>query len=147
MKYSDNFNRWRRKHEKRSSLFVAFSKCSLLDNSKIEYCQTKTQVQNLIIGFGEIDGGYVHGSRLSEIICNGSKAGVWAYCPEYNFIVIDDWLDLYEEKGICHIDPEHFLYSNWEMISDNERVCVHCDHIQHRKTEMVPRYSWAANTK
>ena len=142
MNESENFKRWTKKHAKRSPIFAVLSSVSMLDGSDVSYNPDKTMASNIIIGLGEMDDGYVHGSRLSEIICNGIKAKTWAFGPRYKMSVIDGWVEGYIAGGVCFIDPEHVLYSNWDQPSENERACKYCGYEQIRKTEMIPTYSW-----
>lgn len=144
MKFSENFEKWIRKHKTSGRMIVAFSRYSLLDGSDLEYDSNKTQASNILIGFGAISDGYLHGSRLSEIICSGARAKFWAFGPQYKLEKLYGWLEHYNNHGVCQIDPEHILYSNWVMDSDDERHCEYCGHKQIRKTVMLPKHSWHA---
>jgi len=137
-KFSQNLYNWCCRYAT-SDIFVAFSQ----ENNLI-YSPDKTLASKTYIGFNNIDHGYLHGSRLSEILCNGANAKVWAYPPAMNFQVIEDWFDHYIAKGKCHIDPEHTLYQNherWE-ISHAVRTCVWCGHEQYKYITMVPMEFW-----
>ena len=145
-KYSLNLWRWARKALRghRCSLVVAFA---TRDGDEIkEYDPTKTQASRLYIGYGNIDDGWLHGSRLSEILCNGIKAAGFAYPPKMRFVIVPDWWERYEAGGKCFIDPEHWLYGHerWKENPDGkERTCIWCgDHKQHLHTEMVPKTEW-----
>ncbi len=128
-------------------IFAAFSQWNEIDGEDIQYSPDKTQTRNIIIGYGDMDDGWVHGARLSSII--GGRAGKeqFAYSPAFKCILLPDWFDRYIEGGKCCIDPEHRLYADserWEVSPDGkDRRCIWCgNHEQYLHTEMVPRQSW-----
>lgn len=128
--HSKNFSRWINHHSRRyrsASLFAAYSEYSHVDGSNVPRDLTKTQCSHIYIGFGDLDQGYLHGSRLSEIICNGSKAGIWAFPPAYRFQTMPGWMDAYNEQGLCWLDPEHLFYPE-RLIrqSDGNSLCQIC---------------------
>ena len=128
--HSNNFSRWIRHHSRRyrtSPLFAAYSEYSHVDGSNVPRDPAKTQCSHIYIGFGDLDQGYLHGSRLSEIICNGSKAGTWAFPPAYRFQTLAGWMDAYNEQGLCWLDPEHFFYpERLVKQSDGKAKCHIC---------------------
>lgn len=146
-RFSENLMKWVRKH-RTSPIFVAYSRVSIIDGKPLpDFSYSKTCAGNLYVGFGDIDDGWLHGSRLSEIICNGVRAKEWANPPKYDFHVISDWWERYITGGKCCIDPEHKLYHDrerWELYAGGrKRKCVWCGNFeQYQHTEMVPKSEW-----
>lgn len=138
-RYSENLWKWARKYRDRR-LFVAFS-----EKDGHTFDETKTLASRLYIGFHRLDDGWLHGSRLSEILCQGSKAESWAYQPGMLFKEIPNWWDKYMEHGKCFIDPEHCLYldaARW-LVQGNVRTCLWCGNFQQREhVEMVAQRDW-----
>jgi hypothetical protein len=121
-------------------LFVAFA-----TEGKETYDASKTQASRLYIGFWEMDDGWLHGARLSEILCEGARASTWAYPPKMRFIEVSGWFDRYAEGGKCVVDPEHRLYHDrerWQEDGDIRR-CLWCgDHQQVKHRYQVEREEW-----
>lgn len=125
--HSSNFRKWINHHSRRgrnSPLFAAYSEYSYVDSSNVPRDSTKTQCSHIYIGFGDLDQGYLHGSRLSEIICVGSEAGTWAFPPAYHFQKMPDWMEAYEKGGLCWLDPEHLFYP--ERLIDQSDGSIQC---------------------
>lgn len=140
-RHSQNFMKWVRKYRDRR-LFVAFA----TEGTKT-YDPRKTQSGSLYVGFFNLDGGWLHGSRLSDIICNGTKAGTFAFGPHMKFVTVPGWLERYIEGGKCVIDPEHWLYADrerWEESADGKtRRCLWCgNYDEYLHSEMVEKTSW-----
>ena len=127
-------------------VFVAFSQWDEINGENIQYSPDKTQPRNIIIGYGDMDDGWVHGARLSSIVGGRGNSEQFAYSPAFKCVLLPDWFGRYVEGGKCCIDPEHRLYSDgrWELSVDGkERKCVWCgNHTQYLYTEMVPRHNW-----
>lgn len=146
-RYSENLMKWVRKH-RNAPLIAVYSPVSYVDGSDLgRFDAAKTCAGSLYIGFGGLDDGWLHGARLSEILCNGVKASEWAYPPKHRFQPLPDWWKRYIEGGKCCIDPEHWLYTDrerWEVAEDGKtRRCLWCGkHKQYLKTEMTPKTSW-----
>ncbi len=137
--YSENLWKWVRKYRDRP-LFVAFS-----EKDGHHYDDTKTLASKLYVGFHRLDDGWLHGCRLTDILCNGVNAGSWAYPPAMQFREILDWWDKYIEHGKCFIDPEHYLYldvARW-LEDGDVRTCIWCGNYQQREhIEMVLQKEW-----
>ena len=128
-------------------IFAAFSQWNEIDGEDIQFSPEKTQTRNIIIGYGDMDDGWVHGARLSSIIGGRASKERFAYSPAFKCILLPDWFKRYIEGGKCCIDPEHRLYADserWEVSADGkERQCIWCgNHAQYLHTEMVPRQRW-----
>lgn len=141
-RFSLNLMKWVRKHQD-YPLFVAYTPiCCITGQHLPEFNPDKTCASQLYIGLGNMDDGWLHGSRLSEIICNGTAATSFAYPPRMNFQIIDHWWGLYLAKGKCAIDPEHSLYydrERWEE-QGNSRLCLWCGEFrQEKQTHLVER--------
>ena len=140
-KYSENLYKWLKKHWN-YPVFVAFSRVCAISGNQLDCDPNLTQTQNIMLGFGDMEDGWVHGSRLSEIICQGTKAKSWAFGPKYQFVPLPDWIEAYKEKGKCFIDPEHRLYTEFWHEEGEQRSCKWCDRKENKVTKMVPRYTW-----
>jgi hypothetical protein len=144
-RFSENLMKWVRKYRTRN-LIVAIATEGIR-----EFDPTKTQSPYLYIGYSFEDGFFM-GSRLSEILCNGSRAQTWSFQPKMQFVVVPDWWMHYIADGKCCIDPEHYLYGDrerWEVSADGKtRKCLWCgNHTQQEITEMVPKKTWVQNVK
>lgn len=149
-RYSLNLWRWARKKLRQINspsigLVVAFA-----TEGKKEYDPTKTQASSLYIGIGngfsDIDDGWLHGARLTEVLGNGVKAVSFAFPPRMKFVIVPDWWERYAAGGKCIIDPKHWLYGHerWQVSEDGqERTCIWCGNATQRlHTEMVPKTEW-----
>jgi len=146
-RFSLNLWRWVRKACRGNSkgqlhLFVAIA-----TKDAGSFDPTRTQASSLYIGLGNLDEGWLHGSRLSEILCTGVKASGYAYPPRMKFEIIADWWERYIVGGKCFIDPAHTLYfdrERWQESADGkERTCLWCGkHKQHLHAEMVEKTDW-----
>lgn len=141
---SENLLAWVRKQAHRGDypLFVAFNQGCNVIGVTIEYDQAQTQCGQLYLGIGHLDQGWMHGSRLSEILRNGSKAETWAYPSAKRFIAIDNWFKNYLAQGLCWLDPEHYLYGHRWDTGEESRTCTSCGYRELKVVEMV--VSWVA---
>ena len=143
-RYSENLMKWVKKY-KNTPLFVAMS-----TSDGQSYDPEKTQASRLYVGKHRIDEeGFLFGSRLSSILCEGAKAETFAFVPGMKFVVIEGWWEKYIIGGKCFIDPEHRLYYDRERWEETEssngklRHCVWCgDYEQYVHIEQVPKKSW-----
>lgn len=142
-KHSLNLWRWARRaiRTERTALFVAFA----TDNVR-GYDPATTQASSTYIGYGNLDDGWLCGSRLSEILCTGNKATEFAYPPRRGFVIIPDWWQRYITGGKCFIDPEHLIYGRerWQESADGqERTCRWCGtYRQHLETYTEQKTRW-----
>lgn len=141
--FSENLYKWLNKH-KNTPLFVAFSEVSDLNGKPVYYAPSKTQCNQIYIGYGDMNDGWVHGTKLSAIICEGTKAKSWANPPRLNFTPLQNWFDEYQAKGKCHIDPDHLFYHERWHTKEESRQCEWCGTKEQRITRMVPSYRWEA---
>ena len=143
-RYSQNLMAWVRK-QRECELFVAIA-----TSEGQQYDPSKTQASRLYVGRHRIDEeGFLFGSRLSQILCNGAKTETFAFVPGMKFVVVPDWWAGYISGGKCFIDPEHTLYydrERWEetdKAGGKHRHCVWCGNFeQYEHTEMKPEKSW-----
>lgn len=146
-KYSLNLHKWLRKqHEHYRGAF--FSPWSSVDGAMDYSDKAKHSPSHIYIGWLDEDG-YLMGSRLSEIICNGTKAKTWAFAPKLAFEELPGFWEKYEELGKCSFDPEHWLYfgkERYDETGDGKRTCRWCGRkeILHVFEEVVQRQKWLA---
>lgn len=153
-RFSSNLFKWLKKH-KSQNIGVAFQRTSVLDDSVVEYDAGKNQMSQLILFYGDLDDGYAHGARLSEIVCNGTRAKSFAYnVAIFDLVNVDEfftredgWFDQYEVKGKCWLDPEHLVYFERWVNMESARHCDYCGHKQIRHIEMVPKERWIDATE
>lgn len=147
-KYSENLAKWVSKH-KDWPMIVAFLGFCGITGETLEYDPAKSLPRQILIGIGDMDDGWIHGRRLSEI--TGGIRGVfsgekYAYSHQFKPLHLPDWWQKYIEGGKCFIDPEHYLYGGkrWQMSDDGKtRDCVWCgNHRQEKHIEMVPKEHW-----
>lgn len=140
-KYSENLHKWLKKH-RNVPLFVAFSEVSDLNGKPVYHNPNKTQCNQIYIGYGDMNDGWVNGAKLSAIITNGTKAQSWAYSAALKFTPLNDWFTQYQVQGKCLIDPSHLFYpERWDS-EENTRQCKWCEKKEQRITRMVPSYHW-----
>jgi hypothetical protein len=144
-RYSENLMKWVRQNRKRD-LFVAFA----TEGTKV-YDPKKTAAGSLYVGYGPSlnEDGFLHGSRLSDVLCNGLRAGAWAFPPKMQFVEVQDFWARYIALGKCAVDPEHSLYfdrERWHSEDDKSfRRCIWCfDFYQQEHVEMVEQKTWRA---
>lgn len=97
---------------------------------------------------GRLDDGYLIGTRLNDVLCNGAKAGSWAIGARGLVEVADFW-PRYLAEGRCAIDPEHAVCfvgddTRWTQEGDT-RACLWCGKARQvlaRWTEAVERQEW-----
>lgn len=135
--YSDNLVKWLKKR-KDWPLEAAFLHWSNIDGSHVEMKPEATQPQQILLGIGpDREDKWFHGARLSEILCSGAKANVFAFPPRFETTPLPDWFGGYIKGGKCFIDPEHRWYGDrdrWQLSDDgNSRVCLWCgEHMQEK---------------
>lgn len=139
-RFSENLMKWVRKYQDRQ-LIVAIA-----TEGERKFDPSLTQSGYLYIGYTPLEYDWLMGSRLSEILCNGSKASTWAF-RGLKFVEVSDWWQRYIEGGKCFIDPEHGLYSDrerWDVAEDGKsRRCLWCEnHEQYLHTELIEKTSW-----
>lgn len=139
-RYSENLMEWVRKYRDRR-LIVAIA-----TEGKRQFDPALTQSAYLYIGYAPLEDGYLMGSRLSEILCNGIKTSTWAF-HGLKFVEVPDWWQRYIEGGKCCIDPEHWLYADrerWNVAADGKtRRCLWCgNYHEYLHSEMVEKTSW-----
>lgn len=146
-KYSLNLHKWLRKqHEHYRGAF--FSPWSSVDGSMDYSDKAKHSPSHIYIGWLDEDG-YLTGSRLAQIICNGTKADTWAFAPEMAFEELPGFWEEYDRLGKCSFDPDHWLYMNkerYEETGEGKRRCLWCgrEEILHVFEEVVQRQKWLA---
>lgn len=131
-KYSPNLHRWL---TMRSKKHHAWTSRVYRDNYGV-----------LLIG--RLDDGYLIGTRLYDVLCNGTKAGSWAIADR-GFVEVVDFWPRYVAEGRCAIDPEHERFfvgddTRWTQDGDT-RACLWCGKAQQvltRWTETVERQEW-----
>ena len=107
------------------------------------------------IGF--LDDGYLIGSMLLAVLCNGKKEDSWAFGYLGKLTEIPDFWTRYTAVGRCAIDPEHKMHfvgddTRWRTNGEH-RECLWCGaHAQklRRWVEPVERSAWepvTANVK
>ena len=131
-KYSPNLHAWVRKIGKRHhSLPLVVAQPQALG---IRY-----------VGLLHEDG-WLSGSRLMPVLCNGPKETIWALGP----MQIDDtFWDRYILDGRCAIDPDHTMFfvgdeSRW-LVSGDVRACQWCGHhvqVELQWEEVVHKSEW-----
>lgn len=97
---------------------------------------------------GRVDDGYLIGTRLNDVLCNGSKARSWAIGAR-GLVEVSDFWPRYLAEGRCAIDPEHAMYfigddTRWTQEGDT-RACLWCGKARQvlaRWTEAVERQEW-----
>lgn len=139
-RYSRNLFKWIWRHGGTRRLFVAFA-----TEGRKTYDPAKTQAGNLYIGFHGLDKGWLHGARLSEVLCIGPKASTFAYPPKMRFVIVSGWFEGYINGGKCFIDPEHTLYYDAERWNEqgDTRVCRWCNSFtQKKEIVMTPHETW-----
>lgn len=139
-RFSENLMKWVRKYKDRN-LIVAIA-----TEGKRQFDPSLTQSSHLYIGYTPLEDGYLMGSRLSEILCNGTKTSTWAF-HGLKFVEVSDWWQRYIDGGKCCIDPEHWLYADkerWDVVAGGKsRRCLWCgNHEQYLHSEMVEKTSW-----
>jgi hypothetical protein len=101
----------------------------------------------LWIGF--LDDGYLIGSRLMSVLCEGKKAESFAFGYLGKLDEVPDFWARYTAVGRCAIDPAHKMYfvgddTRWRTAGD-KRECLWCgNHAQklRRWVEPVERSAW-----
>ena len=101
----------------------------------------------LYVGFQ--DDGYLIGSRLIAVLCNGKKEQSWAFGYLGDLTEVPDFWMRYEAVGRCAIDPAHKMHfvgddTRWRTNGEH-RECLWCGaHAQklRRWVEPVERSVW-----
>jgi hypothetical protein len=146
-RFSWNLARYLHKHPDAIRFF--YERNDLLDSYRADV----NCAHRLYVGF--MDGGSLIGSRVSEILGVGRRAGRWAYPPKHFLFGLDDvsnvFLPRYMELGKCALDPEHCLYvsdARYEVKGDESmdgyRKCVWCGRIERlqRSERIVLEGAW-----
>ena len=110
-----------------------------------------TKDGTLYIGF--LDDGYLIGSKLIAVLCNGKKEDSWAFGNLGELAEVLDFWARYMAVGRCEIDPEHKMHfvgddTRWRTTGDH-RECLWCrNHLQklRRWVEPVERSAWESVT-
>lgn len=147
-KYSKNLYLWIKKQIRRRlqlDIVVAFSKHDA-DAAHISFSYEKSLSGLLYIGH-MFDDGWMHGSRLSTVTCEGSRTASFAFGPNFGMQIIPDWWEHYISLGKCCIDPEHYFYADserWEANGGSLRACNWCGLVQRKRCwiEPVERETW-----
>ena len=122
-KYSENLFRFLRKRHFYGQVFY------LQTAGEPPFSASLNLAPNIYLGVADTP--YICGARLSEILCNGTKAKTWAHpfaqdCQDITEIFWSRYLAL----GKCAIDPGHKLYGSadrYERLEDgNTRRCLWC---------------------
>jgi hypothetical protein len=135
-KFSENLVKWVKKYRD-INIFAAFSAHNNIDGSELEYLPEKSLPRQILIGHVDMEDGWLHGSRLSTILCQGARSDVFAYSPGFLITPLPGWWDGYINGGKCFIDPEHKLYTDkerWQLEGDMPQ-CLWCGN--YRKTKHV----------
>jgi hypothetical protein len=147
-RYSENLMKWVRKHREWPMVVAFIGHCSIT-GERLEYDPTKSMARQIVVGLGDMSDGWIHGRRLSEVICGlrGVLTHNYAYSHQFFPVELPDWWQGYIEGGKCFIDPEHWLYADherWEVSEDRKtRRCLWCgNHEQFLHSEMVKKTSW-----
>ena len=85
------------------------------------------------------DGGFLIGSRLWGVLCNGGGERTWAFSHlGMGAIHRPLWAD-YLKRGRCAIDPnhEHHFIDDRYIVSGKTRACQWCGHVQRREIYTV----------
>lgn len=139
-RFSENLMKWVNQYCTRDlTVFIA-------TEGKRQFNPALTQSGYLYVAYVPFEDGYVMGSRLSEILCDGTKAATWAF-HGLKFAEVSDWWQRYISGGKCCIDPEHSLYfdrERWDVSADGKtRRCLWCGkHEQYLHMELVPKFCW-----
>ena len=133
-RYSPNLHKWLKFRTKGAAAF-------LLQHIKIY----RHDNQFLYIGHKDDDSDtWLHGSRLNQVLCVGSRAEVWAYSGMGHAKEIPGFWEDYERIGRCAIDTEHKTYftndpQRWTA-NGNHRDCLWCgNHRQVLETKVLSR--------
>ena len=98
---------------------------------------------------GVLDDGYLIGSRLISVLCEGKKAASFAFGDLGELTELKNFWANYTAIGRCAIDTEHQMHfvgdnTRWRTTGD-QRECLWCGaHAQklRRWTESVERRAW-----
>ncbi len=98
---------------------------------------------------GYLDDGYLIGSNLIGVLCNGRKEQAWAFGFLGELTEIPDFWERYTAIGRCAIDPEHTMHftddkNRWKE-GTIERECLWCGNHHQRLqhwVESVRKSAW-----
>jgi hypothetical protein len=98
--------------------------------------------------------GWMSGSRLNAVLCNGAKEQTWAIPPGHNGAkagVDETFWERYIKDGRCAIDRDHQVAfigveTRWKVYGSIRECQWCCNHTQVKKewTETIERSSWVA---
>jgi hypothetical protein len=83
---------------------------------------------------GSLDDGFLSGSLLMAVLCNGTTAPRFAYPVGSSVELFAGFWVAYLAKGRCAIDPDHeapFLGDRFSLRGEH-RTCMWCGHKQRR---------------
>lgn len=100
-----------------------------------------------------INGDFI-GSRMSRVLCNGSKERIWS-SEGFDFEEVPGFWQDYKEIGRCAIDKDHEIYfigdkDRYRETEDGKsRQCQWCGELQHRHdvTVVKTRTEWASASR
>ena len=96
--------------------------------------------------------GWMSGTQLNAVLCNGAKEKVWALQPNHHGVrsgVDETFWARYVSDGRCAIDPDHQTYfvgheTRWK-VTGGVRECLWCGHhvqVLLDWTEVVHKSAW-----
>ena len=117
-----------------------------------EYRSTHSRIyrdHDGMLYIGMMDDGFLIGSRLGKVLCEGAKAESWCYGQTRLMVEVTDFWQRYVRDGRCAIDTEHNTHfvgdgSRWAIDGDR-RTCLWCGNAEQvltRWTETVQRELW-----
>ena len=143
-KFSPNLFFWMRKNGKR------------LEEIKVY----RGQNGRLYIGQWFHEDGFLHGSQLNAVLCQGSREDVWAFPLVQlggNLEIIPNFWTEYCRDGRCAIDREHAVHfyreddTRWKYSEDGKtRECQWCGKCVQRLEEYTyteKRARWVRDTR
>lgn len=149
-KYSDNLAKWLKKR-KDWPVEAAFLHWSNIDGSHVEIVPGATQPNQILLGHGKDGDGWFYGTKLNNILSDGTRAEQYAYPPKFQTTPLPDWHSGYVTGGKCFIDPEHRWYSDrdrWLVSEDgNARICRWCgdfEQVKHETNRVIIDTHWRA---
>lgn len=96
-----------------------------------------------VLWVGYQDDDYLIGARLMHVLCEGSRARVFAYAHIGALSELEDFWMRYVADGRCAIDPDHKTYfigdeTRWSG-GGTERCCIWCGKARQRLERWVER--------
>src|SRR3546814_7495066 len=98
---------------------------------------------------GFMDDGYLTGTRLMTVLCQGAKAETFAYGTLGPLEAIEGFWEQYKQMGRCVVDPEHKIAfigdeDRWSVEGDS-RSCSWCGQVHHKlvtRVETITHQHW-----